>query len=244
MDFADDEQLAASMARVSSTKSHITEKVQDLEETVKILIEQIDNHMADFDGHSEEISMLRSMVDEHSENTKDSLTALDEAVVRCQVLEDSFKIKADELNMLTARYNDTQNELQLCQMQIRGKDHNLEVLHDRLTKLTNTNDECDQLIAELNHKINIGHAENTKLTQSLQVLHRVHKDEMLDVWKNMPTLSKATIRKQIFAHRMKNICQNRLQAMAFPSVTNERAVVPYTGNIESWDLMVLPKLKK
>lgn len=256
MDFADDELLASSTARITSMPNRDADKSKDLEETLKVLIEhidadswkteEIDNNMVDFDSHSEEISTLRSLIDEHSENTKDSLMALDDAIDRYEQKEHALEAKSQELDTLTVRFNELQHEIQLCQLQLRGKDHNLEVLNEQLAKSKIALDDNQAVMGELNRKVNAAHIENGTLDRKLQMVHRIHNDEIAELYTNMPVVHKTAIRKRLFGSQMnaKMHWIESLQMAVDPNNNDERSLVPYTGHIESWDFMMVPKLKK
>lgn len=247
--------MASSAARIASLPSRDTEKSKDLEETLKVLIEhidsdswkteEVDNNMIDFDTHSEEISMLRSMIDEHSENTKDSLTALDDAIARYESQEHALMEKSQELNALSARYDELQNEIQLCRLQLRGKDHNLAVLDEQLAKNKSALDEQLMVTDELNCKVNAANAENGALNKKLRMAHRIHNAVIGELYANMSAMNKTAIRNRLFGSQMKaRMRQVNGGQMAGDPINNERSVVPYTGHIESWDFMMVPKLKK
>lgn len=255
LDFADDELLASSTARIASLPSRDTEKSKDLEETLKVLIEhidadswkteEIDNNMVDFDTHSEEISMLRSMIDEHSENTKDSLTALDDAIARYESQEHALLEKSQELNALSDRYNELQNEIQLCHLQLRGKDHNLAVLDEQLAKTKSALDEQLMVADELHRKVNTANGENGALNKKLRMAHRIHSVVIAELYANMSAMNKTAIRNRWFGSQMNaRLSQFNGGQMSGDPNNNERSVVPYTGHIESWDFMMVPKLKK
>lgn len=146
MDFADDEFLATTSTRISpvgSQRPNPTTEVQ--EETIKILLEHIDedawkteemdNHLAEFDARNEELSKVKSIVDEQSETSKTILTAFDSILIENERLAQVNHEQEHQFVNLQRMNGELMRQVQQMEETIRMNQHNYNVMRDQLEML-------------------------------------------------------------------------------------------------------------
>lgn len=263
MDFAEDEFLASTSTRVSPIHGPAIQVNQNHEETIKILLdhidedswktEEMDNHLAEFDARSEELSKTKSIMEEQSETSKTILTALDSVLVENERLEQENHAKEHENANLRRMNGDLGSQLQELEEHIRVNDHNVRVLREQLEKVEKESIAHQWSISLKDNEIReLERTNRSKVTEMNilcdQIAQLKHSCAgQAEEIKNIFSVCQSMI-KQSFGTKMlqrlkqsKKVSENAQQE----SQNNDiRSVVPFCGSIEEWDFMLVPVIKK
>lgn len=265
MDFADDENLAAPSTRVSPILNQRNNDVaQAQEETIKILLnhidddswktEEMDNHLAEFDARSEELSKAKSIVEEQSEMSKTILTAFDNILVENERLQQSSHEKDHQNNNLRLMNTDLRTQLQQFDENIRENEHNIQVLRGQLEKAEVKANSFQFDVNKKNNEIKDLQDANRLNATEVNILCDQIKELKMTGIKQKDQLGNFTAMVQAVCKQ--NVPQKMLQRLKCSmqtaendktqhdtKISDDRSIVPYSGAIENWDYIMIPVLK-
>lgn len=259
--------LASTSARATSTAAAdaATLKTQENEETIRTLLQQIDedswkneeyfNHLAEFDSHSEELSKLKSNLDECCEDNKAIFAALDQMLLENdQMKETCFGLQRDN-DRLHRDFAEAMEEQDRTEARIKEADDRIKLLNEQLEKTEKLANgyqwevvQRRNLIDDLEEKFRNSELEIVLLKDAIGNLQSQLKKKEVDHRKDM-----ANYREVIGTICKQNIGQKLLRVLKTKSCSTEcngndnspssQAVAPYCGLIQNWDFMIVPVLK-
>lgn len=263
LDFAEDEFLATTSVRVSPIHGPPNPANQNHEETIKILLdhidedswktEEMDNQLAEFDARSEELSKTKSIMEEQSETSKTILTALDSILVENERLEQENYITKHENANLRKMNGDLGVQLQQLEEQIRVNDYNVRVLREQSEKVERESNAHQWSISLKDNKIrDLERINQSKVSEmnilcdQITELKLSYADQAEEI-KNIFSMFQTMI-KQNFGTKMLQRLKQPKKAIEIAQQESQnsdiRSVVPFCGSIEEWDFMLVPFIKK
>lgn len=236
----------------------------ETEDTIRQLFEQIDgeafrieeytNQLGDFDAQSEEISKLKSLLEDNNDINKNLLETIDDLNMKIATLDETLKdekrrnlsLHADncatqvELNLLTAKIQSVENVLAVTQKQCERAEQ--KVIESEWQNIQNEN-----LIAELRSQFKCKSDEFIHFTDSynckVEGLKRIVRDQKAEeekIWRKVHAMiGNCVPTKNVWIDQM---LKQMNAGKAFARNGDSAALVPYCGNIINWRFILVPIL--
>lgn len=262
LDFAEDNVLATTSTRVSPIHSPANQANQNHEETIKILLdhidedswktEEMDNHLAEFDARSEELSKTKSIMEEQSETSKSILTALDSILDENERLQQENHAKEHENANLRMMNRDLGVQLQQIEEQIRVNDQNVRGLREQLEKVERESNAHQWSISLKDNEIqDLNRINQSKVTEMNILCDQITQLKLSCAGQAKEVKNVFSVFQPMINYGIKQILQRLKQLKhlsenaQLESENNDiRSVVPFCGSIEEWDFMLVPVIKK
>lgn len=234
----------------------------ETEETIRQLLEQIDqesfrteeytNQLGDFDAQSEEISKLKSQIEDSSEDYKNFIATIDDLNEKIAVsdaaLQDEKRLnhaRQVELNEFAIKLQSIEDTLIATQTQrdraeqkaYQSESQKLQSEH-RITVLQT---ECENTAGELNWCRLQLESTNHDL-EELKKLYREQKAKGDRLWMKVHTLIGDCVpnKNLLIDQMLKQMNGGKVYARNGDS----KAIAPFCGDIKNWRFMIVPILDK
>lgn len=219
--------------------------------------EEYTNQLADFDAQSEEISKLKSLIEDSSEDYKSLIGTIDELHGKIATLEEAVQEERRRNLHLHAENHDKDVELGEIAVKLQSIEHTLELTEkqrDRLTEKANqaewdniqnvnvieilTSESRNKTTEILQLQFKYDYT-NAKL-ESLEEIVRVQKTEGDRLLQEMHALfgNCVPVKNMLFDRMLKEMKCGKV----FARNGDSNAVAPYCGNMKEWRFMIVPLL--
>lgn len=267
-DFAPDEpKPSTSRAAIEwDTRKRELERVLrsegEAEDTIRQLLEVIDdesmrteeytNQLADFDAQSEEISKLKSLIEESSEVDKSLLDTIDELNEKIATLEEALQEERRRNLHLHADNHDKEVELGEIAIKLQSIEHTLESTEQQRDRVTEKANQAEWNNIQNANAIEILTAQGQEKSRELLQLQlkfdyaNAKLESLEEIVRDQKTQEDRFLQKMHALFGEHFLSDRMLKEMNCGKVFSKNglstAVAPFCGNIKEWRFMVVPLL--
>lgn len=224
IDFVSDDDLA------SIRSAQTPEADANAEETIKLLLEHIDT-----------LPKKKDEPDDGCEFCKSILDAFDELQIEKQKTEINAIEKARECDNLIAQNNNAKKRIEELQITIKANEDNLLELNERLDSLEKVMDEIQSENLRKNNMIRDNDIERKIIKQQVYELTTQLRD-VTDKHTGMYQILQPIL-KGIWPLKLLKITAHLSQPIK-RSYVHCVSLAPFCGDIEHWEYMIIPVIKK
>lgn len=243
IDFACDEDLACAQV---SREAHQPMVNADAEETIKILLEHIEN------------GPVKQKPDQECEFCKEFQEAYNDAMTEKDLMAQQLKIVERENGVLMENKQQALKVIAKLELEVRANGHNLQEMKEKMETLEgftsavqSNNLSMQDIINNLKETISHGEIELQEIVTQLQhsndkmkQMRNEHREEMHLVYTGLQNIIHGNAQRRLIKHYRKQSVENVKMSMQKNTMINKcQDIVPFCGDIDSWDFFVIPILK-